>query len=461
MVSSRWARRPRRRSRPRLCAKTSRALRSSPHALGSQCPSTPRISQGSIGATPLSTANSSSMTRNGGTVAGRPKIGLLGIMQALYDEMLPGITERQAGYAKEVAIHLKGVAEVSFPGPAKSRAEIEDIVEGFEKEKLDGVMIVMLTYGPSMRATRALSETRLPLMLANIQPEPVVTPEWDMGDIRVDETDMLRELGPEINFLATGDLHRAMQSVSEDEIEVVLEEENRLFEVDNRLDEKERQDAARMQVAIKRVLDEGGYGAYSTHFDAIGEDGRFRRLPLAAASSLMAAGYGFGAEGDACSAALVSAGHVLAGDAHFTEMYALDFERDAVLMSHMGEGNWNVARDDERVRLIHRELGIGRLGPPPTFLFRIQPGPATLASLVPLSGGRFRLVVSEGEVIDSEVLPALEMPYGFFRPETGARGCLDGWLKNGGTHHQVMTMGSHAKRWQLFTELLGIEFVQV
>jgi L-arabinose isomerase len=471
------------------------------------------------------------MTRNGGTVVGRPKIGLLGIMQALYDEMLPGITERQAGYAKEVAIHLKGVAEVSFPGPAKSRAEIEDIVEGFEKEKLDGVMIVMLTYGPAMRATRALSGTRLPLMLANIQPEPVVTPEWDMGDmtynqgvhgaqdtanalvrsgvpfevltadwrseafkvafedwaraaaavsawrrlrvaifgyamngmgdIRVDETDMLRELGPEINFLATGDLHRAMQSVSEDEIEVVLEEEDSLFEVDERLDGEERQDAARMQVAIKRVLDEGGYGAYSTHFDAIGEDGRFRRLPLAAASSLMAAGYGFGAEGDACSAALVSAGHVLAGDAHFTEMYALDFERDAVLMSHMGEGNWNVARDDERVRLIHRELGIGRLGPPPTFLFRIQPGPATLASLVPLSGGRFRLVVSEGEVIDSEVLPALEMPYGFFRPETGARGCLDGWLKNGGTHHQVMTMGSHAKRWQLFTELLGIEFVRV
>ena len=274
--------------------------------LGSQCPSTPRISPGSTDATPLSTANSSSMTRNGGTVAGRPKIGLLGIMQALYDEMLPGITERQAGYAKEVAIHLKGVAEGIVPGPAKSRAEIEDIVEGFEK-KLDGVMIVMLTYGPAMRATRALSETRLPLMLANIQPEPVVTPEWDMGDmtynqgvhgaqdtanalvrsgvpfevvtadwrseafkvafedwaraaaavsawrrlrvaifgyamngmgdIRVDETDMLRELGPEINFLATGDLHRAMQSVSEDEIEVVLEEENRLFEVDKRLDE--------------------------------------------------------------------------------------------------------------------------------------------------------------------------------------------------------------------------------
>ena len=43
-----------------------------------------------------------------------------------------------------------------------------------------------------------------------------------------------------------------------------------------------------MQVAIERLLDERGYRAYSTHFDAIGEDGRFSRLPLAAASSLMA-----------------------------------------------------------------------------------------------------------------------------------------------------------------------------
>ena len=31
----------------------------------------------------------------------RPRIGLLGIMQELYDDMIPGITERQAGYAQQ------------------------------------------------------------------------------------------------------------------------------------------------------------------------------------------------------------------------------------------------------------------------------------------------------------------------------------------------------------------------
>ena len=65
-------------------------------------------------------------------------------------------------------------------------------------------------------------------------------------------------------------------------------------------------------------------------------------------------------------------------------------------MSHMGEGNWKVARTDRPVKLIKRPLGIGRLDDPPTFLFQYQPGPATLATLVSLEGERFRLVVRRG-----------------------------------------------------------------
>jgi L-arabinose isomerase len=44
-------------------------------------------------------------------------------------------------------------------------------------------MVVMLTYGPAMRVARLVSECRLPILLANIQPEPNVTPAWDMADM--------------------------------------------------------------------------------------------------------------------------------------------------------------------------------------------------------------------------------------------------------------------------------------
>jgi L-arabinose isomerase len=461
----------------------------------------------------------------------KPRIGILGIMQDLYDDMIPGIAQRQEGYAAELAAQLADVAEFIPSKAIKYREDAEAAMRSFEDQDLDGVLVVILTYGPAMRVARLLSESRLPVCLANIQPEPNVTPTWDMadmtynqgvhgaqdtanamvragkrftvltddwrssgfkadvgrwaraaaavtawkklkvaifgyamnemGDIRVDESALVRTLGPAIISVAQGDLYRGMQSITDAEISEIVNYENEQFEIDPRLSPAERTDHARMQVAIQQILDERGFGAYTAHFDAIGEDGRFSRLPLAAASSLMAKGYGYAAEGDVLTACLVYAGHKLIGDAHFTEMYAMDFPSDSVLMSHMGEGNWKIARTDRPVRLIKRPLGIGRLADPPTFLFQYQPGPATLATLVSLEGSRFRLVVAEGENLDSVELPALEMPYGQFRPASGLRQCLNGWLAAGGPHHEVMNLGHHAATWRVFADLTGIEYVQL
>jgi L-arabinose isomerase len=272
---------------------------------------------------------------------------------------------------------------------------------------------------------------------------------------------LMRTLGPQVDAIAPGDLVRAAAEVSPDDVRALLAEEDSRFEIDPRLSDAEREDSARMQLGIEHILRSRGYGAYSTHFDAIGEDGRFSRLPLAAASSLMAKGYGYGAEGDALTAALFAAAHDLLGDTQFTEMYAMDFPSDSILMSHMGEGNWVLARPDRPVRLIKRPLGIGGLDDPPTFLFQYEAGPATLATLVALGGARFRLVVSEGEVLDSAELPALEMPYGFFRPDSGVRACMDAWLRLGGPHHQVLNPGRQAAAWRVFCELAGIELCVV
>jgi L-arabinose isomerase len=458
----------------------------------------------------------------------KPRIGLLGIMQSLYDEMLPGITERQAAYAEEVAAALGDVVEVDVAPPVKDRESAERTVRDFEGRDLDGLLVVMLTFGPAMRVARALAQTRLPICLANIQPVPAVTPEWDMGDltynqgihgaqdtanamvragrafsvvtddwradsfreaiatwahaaaavtrwrslkvgvfgyamngmgdIRFDEHALLRALGPQVDALAPGALHRAAVAVPDDDVAALIAEEDARFEIDPRLSAQEREEHARMQLGIEKVLDEGGYGAYSTHFDAIAEDGRFGRLPLAAASSLMAKGYGYGAEGDALTAALMSAGRTLLGDTQFSEMYAMDFPTDSILMSHMGEGNWVLAREDRPVRLIKRPLGIGGLDDPPTFLFQYRTGPATLATLVSLGGERFRLLVCEGEMLDTDELPNLEMPYGQFRPDHGVRAAMDTWLRLGGPHHQVLNPGRHAHAWRTFSELAGLEF---
>src|SRR5438105_1057349 len=113
----------------------------------------------------------------------KPRIGILGIMQDLYDDMIPGIARRQEGYAAELAAHLSDVADFIPSKAIKYREDAERIMREFENADLDGVLVVMLTYGPAMRVARLLSESRLPVCLANIQPEPAVTPAWDMADM--------------------------------------------------------------------------------------------------------------------------------------------------------------------------------------------------------------------------------------------------------------------------------------
>lgn len=464
-------------------------------------------------------------------VESKPKIGFVGIMQALYDPMFPSITERQANYAQSVASQLSDVADVIFSRPIKSRADAEEILADYRNQGVDGLMVAMLTYGPAMNIVRAFADVNLPLLMANIQPERNITSEWDMGDmtynqgihgaqdtantllrlgkefevitddwradafkarfadwanaaatvkfwqemrianfgyamnnmgdIRVDVHSFMKKLGPEVHALPQGDLFRAMQAVTDGEIKAVIDQENEWFEIDPKLSQEQREQSARYQVALKKILEDGGYSAYSTHFGAIAEDGRFPFLPLAAASNLMAEGYGYGGEGDIVSAALVAAGHKLIGDGHFTEMYAMDFDRDTALMSHMGEGNWKLGRSDQKPKLIDRPLGIGAMDNPPTVLFRLQPGEATLTSLAPIGEDRFNLVVAEGEIIaDSPEMPVLEMPYGEFKPDKGVRESTEIWLKAGGTHHKNMNLGRWGKRWQQFAKMLDIQFIE-
>lgn len=282
-----------------------------------------------------------------------------------------------------------------------------------------------------------------------------------MGDILTDPHSFMRILGPQVDHIGMGSIAAEMDKVNTQEVQAVIAYCRANFEIDPKISQPQLEEAAKIQVAVTKVLEAGGYDAYSIYFNEIGLDGRFKQTHMMAASNHMADGYGYAAEGDTNCASLMVAARALQADPQFTEMYAMDFELDAALQSHMGEGNWKIARKDKKPKLIDRFLGIGGLDNPPTVLFQGEPGPATLVSLVSLGADKFRLVVSQGTILDTEELPTVEMPYFFFKPDTGVKACLNGWLKNGGTHHQVLHLGDTRAKWQAYAGLAGIEYVEV
>jgi L-arabinose isomerase len=461
----------------------------------------------------------------------KPRIGLLGIMQELYDDMIPGITDHQAQYARSVASRLSEQAEVVFTRPARNRDDVEAITRELVADRVDGIMIVMLTYGPALRTVRALLEVPVPLLLANIQPERSVTESWDMddltynqgihgaqdqanallragipfsvitgdwradrfaesfaewagaaraisslrrsriallgypmngmGDIQYEAPAQLRQLGPMIVSEDLGRLVKRIEAVSDGDVDALVAQHHDRFAVAEDLPRERHRYAARSELAIRAMLQDGDYAGFSFHFDSIGGDGRFEQLPLLAASDLMADGYGYAAEGDTNTATLMCAAQAMLGDAHFSEMYAMDWELDSVLISHMGEGNWRIARRDRPVRLIDRPLGIGGLQNPPTPVFSAEPGVATTAALVPVEGEFYRLIVGRGEVLDTPELPKVEMHYFHFRPDRGMETFMDDWLRLGGPHHFVTNLGDHVASWRRFAELLDLDYEEI
>jgi L-arabinose isomerase len=460
----------------------------------------------------------------------KPKIGILALMQGLYDVSQPEIPAQQTVFVKEVIAKLSDGIDFDFD-LGKERASIERIVEKYNKEGYDGIMVVNVMYSPGLRLIQAFKQNRLPVLVANIQPLPSVTQDWNwsllttnqgihgaqdtanmllrvgakptiitedwksqafkdfvtdwavaasavkglrsvkaavfnkmqqMGDILGDEVAYYKKFGIEINYESIGLVVKAFETVTEAEVDAQVAEDARNFEIAPDLPKASHRYAAKLQLAFEKFLISKGYDAFSANFTVYEDDGgRLRQLPILAASNMLAKGYGYSAEGDVHAMGLTVIGHLLIGDPHFTEMYSLDFARDAAMMSHMGEGNWKIARRDRPIRLIDRPLDIGNMENPPTPIYSAQPGVSTMATLAPISGDCYRLLISRGTVLDTDEIKGIPMNYSFFKPDAGIRKSMDDWLKYGGTHHQVLFTGDHMRRLRLFGDILGIEYIEL
>ncbi|WP_457809527.1 L-arabinose isomerase family protein, partial [Clavibacter michiganensis] len=109
------------------------------------------------------------------------------------------------------------------------------------------------------------------------------------------------------------DLADAVAAASSSDIDALVAEYEELYEVAPELrrggDRHESlRDGAAIEIGLRSFLEEGGFGAFTTSFEDLGE---LKQLPGLAVQRLMAEGYGFGAEGDWKTAILVRVANVM------------------------------------------------------------------------------------------------------------------------------------------------------
>ena len=170
--------------------------------------------------------------------------------------------------------------------------------------------------------------------------------------------------------------------------------------------------------ACGAFLREGGFNAFTTTFEDLHG---LAQLPGLAVQRLMADGYGFGAEGDWKTAALVRAMKVMAsglpGGTSFMEDYTyhLDPKGPKVLGAHMLEVCSSIAEGKPSLEV--HPLGIGGKADPARLVFNVPAGPALNASLIDL-GNRFRLHRQRGRRGDARTRRCRSCPW---RARSGCR----------------------------------------
>jgi L-arabinose isomerase len=292
----------------------------------------------------------------------------------------------------------------------------------------------------------------------------------NMREVAVTEGDKVeaqRRLGFSINGYGVGDLVARIRDVAEADVDALVVNYAADYAVDPDLlpggaRHESLRVGARQEIALRGFLEEGGFTAFTDTFEDLhGMD----QLPGLAVQRLMADGYGFGAEGDWKTAAMVRALKVMSaglpGGVSFMEDYTYHFSPtgDRILGAHMLEVCPSIA--DAKPRLEIHPLGIGGKDDPVRLVFNAHPG-AAVAACVTDMGQRFRMVVSVLDVVTPDQdLPKLPVARALWRPRPDLRTNAAAWIYAGGSHHTALGYAVTKEHLSDFAAMCGIEFLVI
>ncbi|MEX2091382.1 MAG: L-arabinose isomerase, partial [Pirellulales bacterium] len=292
----------------------------------------------------------------------------------------------------------------------------------------------------------------------------------NMREVAVTEGDKVEaqiRLGYAVNGYGLGDLVAYVDGVSDAAVDRLCGRYDEEYDVAEPLRKNgprrsSMRDAARIELGLRAFLEAGNFKAFTDTFENLHG---LKQLPGVAAQRLMADGYGFGAEGDWKTAALVRAMKVMSaglkGGTSFMEDYTYHFDpaKPLVLGAHMLEICPSIAA--RRPSLEIHPLGIGGKEDPVRLVFDAPPGPAVNAAILDL-GGRFRLLLNELDVIaPPHPLPKLPVARAVWHARPNLQTAAAAWILAGGPHHTSFSQSLTTGHLEAFAEMAGVELLVI
>lgn len=292
----------------------------------------------------------------------------------------------------------------------------------------------------------------------------------NMREVAVTEGDKVEaqiKFGYSVNGYGVYQLVNAIEQVKEEDAAALVKDYEANYQLVDSLKETGEKrsalfDTARIELGLKAFLEQGGFKAFTDTFENLNG---LKQLPGLPVQRLMQQGYGFGAEGDWKTAALVRAVKVMSyglpQGSSFMEDYTynLDENDEVVLGAHMLEVCPSIARDKPVLDI--KPLGIGGKADPTRLIFTAKAGPAVNATIVDM-GNRFRMIAADLDAVDKpQAMPNLPVGHAFWKLQPDFDVGTQAWILAGGAHHSVFSLDIDADMLRTFAEFFGIEFIHI
>lgn len=282
-----------------------------------------------------------------------------------------------------------------------------------------------------------------------------------MGDFSIPDRQITEILGPAIVNVPLAKVAEESLKIRRKEAELLVKSDRREFRVSKDLDNATHFISTRLELSLRNIIARKSLSGLGINFMAFRGRKGCEVIPFAAIAKFMAEGLGYAGEGDVLCASAVLIMQELCGGGNFVEMFTTDYKKNRILMLHMGESNLKMAKEKKTIKLIKKDMTLIKknLGTA-MFLFPLKPGKVTLFNIAPSAGGKFRFIISSGQVLDRPLLPDIKSPHFFFKV-SGIEDFLTRYSLLGGTHHLAMAYGDRRQELMCLAEVMKIPVFEV
>lgn len=265
--------------------------------------------------------------------------------------------------------------------------------------------------------------------------------------------------GTHIEMLEMCELRKYVDEITDDEVNIKIEEFNTTFDVAQECDPLEIDRAARTSIGMDKLVKNHNLSSLAYYYE--GESGSdYEKIATSViAGNTLLTGKNIPVAGE-CEVKNAQAMKIMAefgAGGSFSEFYLMDFKDDIVLLGHDGPAHFAIA--EGKVKLVPLPVYHGKPGKGLSIQMTVKHGPVTLLSVLERKD-EIVLLVAEGDSVTGPVLD-IGNTNSRYRFAIGAKEFINRWSRQGPSHHCAIGTGHIASKIEKFGKLMEVEVIKI